>query len=152
MPARVRDQCRDGFFAARVKEGRKAGRFHTEATGNQGGLPDMSDDDPFEVEQLERAAEWRLRKVDEDPADERSATAARELQRLAEEVRHLRSAPLFQEYVAICNWLGESDGISDFMELANDYRARIGYDRSPENGAAYLRALIDLAKQVVGTG
>ena len=59
-------------------------------------------------------------------------------------------SPLFVEYVAICNWLGESDGIVDFMDMANDYRARIGVDRSPENGEAYLRALIDLAKQTFG--
>jgi hypothetical protein len=110
----------------------------------------MSDDDPFEAEQLERAAEWRMRKVDEDPSDERSAAAARLLEKLAEEIRQLRSSPLFQEYVAICNWLGESDGISDFMALADDYRARIGLDRWPENGEAYLRALIELAKQTLG--
>jgi len=111
----------------------------------------MSDVDLFEVEQLERAAEWRLRQVDENPADERSAAAARQLEKLAEDVRGLRGSPLFGEYSAICNWLGESDGIADFMELANDYRARIGFDRWPEDGEAYLRALIDLAKQTFGT-
>ncbi len=111
----------------------------------------MSDDDLFEVEQLERAAEWRLRKVDEDPADEKSAAAARQLEKLAEDVRRLRGSSLFQEYLAICNWLGESDGITDFMELANDYRSRIGFDRWPENGEAYLRALVDLAKETFGT-
>jgi hypothetical protein len=110
----------------------------------------MSEDDPFEADLLERVAEWRLRKVDADPADEVSAGAARQLERLAEDVRRLRGSPLFQEYLAICNWLGESDGISEFMELANDYRARIGADRSPENGEANLRALIDLAKQMFG--
>jgi hypothetical protein len=111
----------------------------------------MSDDDPFEADLIEQAAEWRLRKVDADPADVVSAAAARQLARLAQEVRQLRGSSLFQEYLAICNWLGESDGISDFMELANDYRARIGVDRSAENGEAYLRALIDLAKQTFGT-
>jgi hypothetical protein len=111
----------------------------------------MSDDDPFEVEQLERAAAWRMRKVDQDPADTKSAAAARRLEKLAEEVRGLRGSPLFQEYMVICNWLGESDGITDFMELANDYRARIGFDRWPTNGEAYLRALIDLARETSGT-
>ena len=62
----------------------------------------------------------------------------------------LRGTPLFVEYMAICNWLGESDGIADFMDMANDYRARIGIDHSPNNGEAYLRALIDLAKQTFG--
>ena len=110
----------------------------------------MSGDDPFEAELLERAAEWRLRKVDADPADAVSAAAAVQLERLALEVRGLRGSPLFKEYLAICNWLGESDGISDFMELANDYRVRIGVDRSPADGEAYLCALIELAKQTFG--
>jgi len=112
----------------------------------------MNDEDLFEVEQLERVAEWRLRLVDADPSDEKSAAAARQLQKLAEEVGALRGSPLFHEYIVICNWLGESDGISDFMELANDYRARIGFDRSPENGEAYLRRLIGLAKETFGAG
>jgi hypothetical protein len=111
----------------------------------------MSHEDLFEVEQLQRAAEWRLRKVDEDPGDEKSAAAALQLEKLAQDVRILRGSPLFQEYLAICNWLGESDGITDLMELANDYRSRIGFDRHPENGEAYLRALIDLAKETFGT-
>ena len=47
---------------------------------------------------------------------------------------------LFVEYVAICNWLRESDGIADFMDMANDCRARIGVDRSPESGEAFTYA------------
>ena len=88
-----------------------------------------------------------MRKVDADPTDAVSREAAALLEDLAEDVRRLRGSALFGEYVAICNWLGESDGIADFMDMANDYRARIGVDRSPEDGEAYLRALIELAKQ-----
>jgi hypothetical protein len=109
-------------------------------------------EDLFEVEQLEHAAEWRMRKVDADPSDTVSRDAAARLQLLAEDLRRLRDPSLLREYTAICNWLGESDGIVDFMDMANDYRARIGVDRSPENGEAYLRALIDLAKQTFGAG
>jgi hypothetical protein len=61
-------------------------------------------------------------------------------------------SPLFREYLAICNWLGESGEIADFMDMANDYRARIGVDRAPADGEAYLRALIDLAKLMFGAG
>jgi hypothetical protein len=111
----------------------------------------MSDEDPFEAEELQRAAEWRLRMVDNDPAHERSAAAAEHLEKLADDIRRLRGSPLFREYLAICNWLGESDGITDFMALANDYRSRIGVDVWPENGEAYLHALISLAKQTFGT-
>jgi hypothetical protein len=110
----------------------------------------MSDDDLFEVEELQRAAEWRLRQVDAHPADAKSADAARQLEALAADVRRLRGTPLFREYIAICNWLGESDGIADFSLLANDYRRRIGFDYAPPDGDAYLRALIALAKQVSG--
>ena len=71
----------------------------------------MPDDDLFEVEELERAAEWRLRKVDVDPTDATSRAAAVRLEVLAGDVRRMRDSPLFREYIAICNWLGESDGI-----------------------------------------
>jgi hypothetical protein len=112
----------------------------------------MSEEDAFEAEQLERAAEWRLRKLDADPSDDTSRKAAELLQKLAQDVRALPGAAVSREYAAICNWLSESDGISDFMDLANDYRARIGVDRMPADGEAYIRALIDLAKQTFGGG
>jgi hypothetical protein len=34
--------------------------------------------------------------------------------------------------------------------MATDYRARIGVDHAPQDGEAYLRALIDLAKRAFG--
>jgi hypothetical protein len=105
-----------------------------------------------EAEELERTAEWRLRKVDADPTDEQSRTAAALLDRLANDLRGRADSPLFREYTAICNWLGESDGIADFMDMANDYRARIGVDHSPPDGESYLQALIDLAKRTFGAG
>jgi hypothetical protein len=103
-----------------------------------------------EAEALERTAEWRLRKVDADPSDVASRAAAALLERLAADVRRLGGCAVSREYAAICNWLGESGEIADFMDMAQDYRARIGVDRSPENGEAYLRALIGLAKQGFG--
>jgi hypothetical protein len=103
-----------------------------------------------EAEELERAAEWRMRKVDADPSDTVSRAAAALLERLAEDVRRLPGTAAFREYTAICNWLSESDGIVDFMDMANDYRARIGVDHAPADGEAYLRALIDLAKRTFG--
>ncbi len=103
-----------------------------------------------EAEELERAAEWRMRLVDADPSDATSREAAALLESLAEDVRRLRGSALFIEYVAICNWLGESDGIADFMDMAIDYRARIGIDHSPNNGEAYMQALIELAKRTFG--
>ena len=104
------------------------------------------DDDPPEVQDLERAAEWRLRRVDQDLQDSRSAEAAALLQRLANELRELQGSTLYRELGAICNWLAESDDISDFAQRAHDYRRRIGVDIWPESGEAYLRTLLDMAK------
>src|SRR5579859_4865140 len=103
-----------------------------------------------EGDALDRTAEWRLRKVDADPGDAVSKGAAALLERLAVEVRGLDGSAVAREYAAICNWLGESGEIADFMDMAQDYRARIGVDRWPADGEAYLRALIDLAKQGFG--
>ncbi|MGE0221915.1 MAG: hypothetical protein AB7F35_01385 [Acetobacteraceae bacterium] len=111
-----------------------------------------SDDDVPEAIELEQAAEWRLRKVDADPGDERSAAAARQLQKLADEVRQLRGSPLYAEYLAICNWLGESDGISEFALRAQDFRAMLGFGTWADSGEGYLRALIEMAKETFGTG
>ena len=107
---------------------------------------DAEPENPAEVEELERTAEWRLRLVDADPADRRSAAAAAELTRLAAALRRLRGSPLQGEYAALCNWLGESDAITEFALRAHDYRRGIGFAHAPADAEAYLRALIELAK------
>jgi hypothetical protein len=109
----------------------------------------MPEEDSPEAVALEEAAEWRLRRLDADPADTESAAAARELQGLAESVRRLGASPLLAELHALCNWLGESDNISAFALGAQAYRERIGVDRHPESAEAYLRALIELAKEAM---
>ena len=103
-----------------------------------------------EADELERTAEWRMRKVDADPSDTVSRDAAALLERLVQEVRRLPGTAVFREYTAICNWLSESDDIVDFAGMANGYRARIGVDHRPADGEAYLRALIELAKRTFG--
>ena len=108
-------------------------------------------DGPIEAEELERAADWRIRKLGEYPADAQSAAAAKLLQKLAEEVRGLRGSPAYTEYLAILNWLGEFDVMEEFAERAHAYRSRIGIEYFPENAEAYLRALIALAKETAGT-
>ena len=108
-------------------------------------------DGPIEAEELERAADWRIRKLGEYPADTQSAAAAKLLQKLAREVRGLRRSPAYTEYLAILNWLGEFDVMEDFAERAHAYRSRIGIDYFPESAEAYLRALIALAKETAGT-
>ena len=106
--------------------------------------------DPIEAVELEQAADWRIRKAGEDPSDEESAAAARLLSLLADDVRRLRFAPVYTEYVAVLNWLGEFDVMDDFAGRANGYRARIGVEHFPADGEDYLRALIGLARDIAG--
>ena len=106
--------------------------------------------DPIEATDLERIADWRIKKLWGNPDDAQSAAAAKLLQTLAEDVRRRRGSPAYVEYLAILNWLGEFDVMDDFAERANEYRARIGVDRFPRNGDDYLSALIELAKDTAG--
>ena len=106
-------------------------------------------DDPPEVAELEAAAEGRLRQVDANPDDAQSAAAARQLQALADELRHLRDSPLLRELRALCGWLDESDNITDFSLRAHEFRTRISIDRQVDTAEDYLRMLIELAKEAM---
>jgi hypothetical protein len=103
-----------------------------------------------EALELERAADWRIRKLGANPDDAESAAAAKLLQRLADDVRGLTGSAAYKEYQAICGWLDEFDGMAELAEYAQDYRARIGVDRFPTNGEEYLRVLIGFAKETFG--
>ena len=105
--------------------------------------------DPFEIDELERAAAWRLRLVDADPDDHASRTAAERLQTLADELRRDDLDALWAELDALRNWLGESGLISDYAGLAADYRSRIGVTATPSDAAAYVRALLEIAQGLV---
>jgi len=107
-------------------------------------------DDSIEASELERAADWRLRKLGENPADTQSEAAAKLLHKLADDLRGLGESPAYVEYLAILNWLGEFDVMEDFSARAEEYRSRIGVEHFPENGEAYLRMLIALAKDCAG--
>jgi len=107
----------------------------------------IPDDDPPEVAELEAAADWRLRRMDADPSDVQSAAAARQLQALAEALRHERASPLLRELHALCGWLDESDNITDFSLQAHALRMRIGFDCHVDTAEEYLRMLIELAKE-----
>jgi hypothetical protein len=48
------------------------------------------------------------------------------------------------------NWLGESDGVSDLRMNVEYFNQRLGFGVWAEDGEAYLRALIEMAKEVAG--
>lgn len=105
-----------------------------------------------EADALERAAAWRMRKVDADPSDERSLVAARQLERLAVELRTLRGTKTHTEYVAIHHWLSESDAVSEFAIQVEYFNERLGFGTWADDGQSYLRALVDLARETAGMG
>ena len=110
----------------------------------------MSDADFPEAIELERAADWRIKKLGENPDDRESAAAAKLLQELADDLRALGGSATYKEYQAICGWLDEFDGMAVLGEYAQDYRARIGIDKFPADGEEYLRVLIGFAKDSFG--
>jgi hypothetical protein len=112
--------------------------------------PPMAEHDPPEAVELERAADWRIKKLGEDPGDRQSAAAAELLQKLADDLRRRSGSPAWREYQAICGWLDESDGTAELGEYAHAYRMRIGIDAFPADGDAYLRVLIGFAKETFG--
>jgi hypothetical protein len=110
----------------------------------------MNNADLPEAIELERMADWRIKKLGEAPSDHESAEAAKLLQKLADDLRRLCGSPIYKEYQAICGWLDEFDGMAEVAEYAHDYRGRIGIDKFPENGEEYLRVLIGFAKDTFG--
>lgn len=111
-------------------------------------MTDKAQDVP-EIDELERTAAWRLRRVDADPADTTSGVAARLLEALAVDLRRNDYTALWTELRSIGNWLGESDAISDYADLADGYRARIGVSEQPADGADYLHELLEIARGLV---
>jgi hypothetical protein len=107
-----------------------------------------------EAEELERAAEYRLRQADAAGPEERPGleAAAALLERLAGEVRALGASPVLAEYRCVANWLAESGDVDVLADLAFDYRLSIGVTAFPPDGEAYLAALLALAKRIFGAG
>lgn len=114
----------------------------------------MSDDiaDMPEAAELEKAAEWRRRKVDADAGDLASLKAAIQLEKLATELRALRGSKSHSEFQAMRNWLGESDGVSELTLRIEYFNQRLGFGTWAEDGEGYLRALIEMARETAGLG
>jgi hypothetical protein len=110
----------------------------------------MSEEDLPEVQDLEIAAERRMQQADANPDDRVSEAAGQRLTALANDVRSLAGSRLMQEFHAIQGWLDEFGGTEDFQQFAHEYRWQIGIACEPEDGEAYLRALIGLARQACG--
>lgn len=109
----------------------------------------MSEHDAPEATALERAAEWRLRLADADPADTASLRAARQLQKLADELRAMPDNAELEQYRCLCHWLSASDGITDLAQAAHRYNASIGFGEWPETALDYILVLNRFARQLI---
>ena len=112
----------------------------------------MSEADLPEADALERAAEWRLRLVDANPADAASRAAAAQLQKLADELRAMPENAALAEYRCLCHWLSASDGITDLAQAAHRYNAAIGFGEWPQTAHDYLAALNRMANAIAAGG
>ena len=71
----------------------------------------MPDHENPDAAALERAAEWRLRQADANPADTASIAAARHLQKLANDLRAMPDTKLSEEYRCLFHWLSACEGV-----------------------------------------
>ena len=90
----------------------------------------------YVLHELEMTADWRSRKADEHPEDERNTEAAKLARKLADELRALPSdsnqlRALDREY--------DADVHSYAGEALNRYFGRLGFDHWPENAAELLK-------------
>jgi hypothetical protein len=99
-----------------------------------------------EADALESTAEWRRRKAEEYPEDDRNGRAAKALAKLAVEVRRLVGTPLGQEFEALQEkvYTAEWRGSDRLMEDENRHLSRIGFDSFPDTGEEYLRARMEI--------
>jgi hypothetical protein len=100
-----------------------------------------------DIESLENTIAWRLRCLDADPADGTSAQAVRVLEALVADLRRGDHTEAWAELSAMLNWLGESDAISDFSDLAADYRNGLGAE--PIDGRGYIQGLQAIARSLI---
>lgn len=98
---------------------------------------------------LEGTADWRMRKAEEFPDDERNTTAAHELRKLAEGVAELDDDeyPLPQ-LAALCDRLGDENGVRA-SEIEQELARQVGFHASYDNAKAFLDALRGVLGELV---
>src|SRR3954452_1179097 len=100
---------------------------------------------------LECTSDWRRKKAEQYPDDNRNLAAAEELSELASQVRRLKGSPLHLEFDNFHRQLldeADNDLLSSYCERENHYISRIGFDNFPDSGEECIRDLIDLGEEV----
>jgi hypothetical protein len=99
---------------------------------------------------LECTSEWRRKKAEQYPDDNRNLAAAEKLSELASQVRQLKGSPLHLEFDNFQRQLldeADNDLLSSYCERENHYISRIGFDSFPDNGEECIRDLMHLAEE-----
>ena len=108
----------------------------------------MTDERP-DIDALNAIIDWRLKQLGADPDDGAAEQARQALEALLADLRAHDYAEAWAGLGALLNWLGESDAVSDYADLATDYRLQIGISACPTDGAAYIAALQDIARSLI---
>src|SRR3954465_199738 len=99
---------------------------------------------------LECTSEWRRKKAEQYPDDNRNLAAAEKLSELASQVRQLKGSPLHLEFDNFHRQLlddADNDLLSSYCERENHYISRIGFDNFPDSGEECIRDLMHLAEE-----
>ena len=105
--------------------------------------------EPPEIEELEHAAEWRLRLVDADAERYRQRGGCRTSATLADDLRRSDHAPLWTELRSIGNWLASRTRFPITRISLRNIGARIGVSEHP---ARRVRDLSCAAWWPIATG
>src|SRR3954470_12061564 len=100
---------------------------------------------------LECTSDWRRKKAELYPDDNRNLSAAEKLSELASQVRQLKGSPLHLEFNNFHRQLldeADNDLLSSYCERENHYIALIGFIKFPGGVKECIRDLICLAEEV----
>ena len=99
---------------------------------------------------LECTSDWRRKKAEQYPNDNRNLAATEKLSELASQVRQLKGSPLHLEFDNFHHQLldkADNDLLSSYCERENHYISRIGFDNFPDSGEECVRDLMHLAEE-----
>jgi hypothetical protein len=99
---------------------------------------------------LECTSDWRRKKAEQYPNDNRNLAATERLSELASQVRQLKGSPLHLEFDNFHRQLldeADNDLLSSYCERENHYISRIGFDNFPDSGEECVRDLMHLAEE-----
>jgi hypothetical protein len=94
------------------------------------------------VASMESTAEWRREKAEEFPDDSRNLDAAKELEKLATEIKNLEGSELYQRVETLDDAMPDDDNY-DLVEWLSEELRAVGFRTSYESGAEFLESYFE---------